>query len=220
MSARFTGIPVEAFEFYERLAANNSRAWWQEHKGEYEQLVREPLAALVGELAAEFGEPHLFRPYRDTRFSKDKTPLKDHQGAFVGIEDAVGYYVQISAAGLMVAGGWYAPEGQQVARFRAAVDEGAAAHVRALVAGLEKAGFEVDSKSLKTRPRGVDAEHPDLDVLRFRALVAMRSYEVAPRLATRKALTTVRTGWRALAPMTEWLGDHVGPGRDPADGMA
>ena len=102
---RFTGFPVEAFDFYERLAADNTRTWWNAHKDEYQQRVRGPLQELLDELAEEFGAAHVFRPYRDARFSKDKTPIKDHQGAFVGVEDAIGYYVQISAAGLMVAGG-------------------------------------------------------------------------------------------------------------------
>lgn len=212
----FAGIPVEAFEFYDALAANNTRAWWQDHKADYQRLVKDPLAQLLDELAAEFGQAHLFRPYRDTRFAKDKTPLKDHQGGYVAIEDAVGYYVQVSASGLMVAGGWYSPEGQQVARFRDAVAGGHAGHVRALLDKAAKQGWEVDGRPLKTRPRGVDAEHPDLDLLRFRALVLSRSYGVEPWMGTRKTLTTVRNAWRQARPLTEWLADHVGPATDPS----
>ena len=119
---RFTGFPAEAFEFYETLAAHNTRAWWADHKGDYERVVKAPLVALLAELEPEFGAGHVYRPYRDTRFSKDKAPLKDHQGAVVMLEDAVAYYVQISATGLMVAGGWYAPVGEQVHRYREAVD--------------------------------------------------------------------------------------------------
>ena len=64
----FSGFPVEAFDFYDALAANNTRPWWQEHRGEYEQNVRAPLGELVAELEAEFGTGHLYRPYRDARF--------------------------------------------------------------------------------------------------------------------------------------------------------
>lgn len=213
--ARFAGLPAEAFGFYDDLAGNNTRAWWKQHRDTYESNVREPLTALVEEVAEEFGEPQVYRPYRDTRFSKDKTPIKDHQGAVVMLEDAIGYYVQISARGLMVAGGWYAPQGQQLARFRAAVEAGHAAHVRSLVAGLEKQGWDVETNPLKTRPRGVDPEHPDLDLLRFRCLTAAKHYEPEPWLGTRKVLTTVRTGWRRLTPTLEWLADHVGPATDP-----
>lgn len=212
----FTGLPVEAFDFYDALAANNTRPWWQEHRGEYEQNVRAPLGELIAELEEEFGAGHLYRPYRDARFSKDKSPIKDHQGALIGVEDAVGYYVQVSSAGLMVAGGWYAPQGQQLVRYREAIEAGHAAEVRRMVRALERSGWEVDGRPVKTRPRGVPADHPDLDLLRFRALVAMRTYPVEPWLGTRKALTTVRTRWRQLRPLTEWLGEHVGPGADPA----
>ena len=215
-TTRFEGLPVEAFEFYDALAADNTRAWWKSHKSDYEQAVRDPLTALLGELAAEFGDAHLFRPHRDTRFSKDKSPLKDHQGGFIGLEDAVGYYVQVSAAGLMVAGGWYAPQGHQVARYRDAVDSGHADHLRSLVTKLERQGWEIDGQPLKTRPRGVDADHPNLDLLRFRALIGLRTYAVEPWLGTRKTLTVVRNGWRQLRPLTEWLADHVGPAADPA----
>jgi uncharacterized protein (TIGR02453 family) len=213
---RFDGFPAEAFEFYDALAGNNERAWWQANRSSYETNVRAPLVMLLDELAPEFGAAQVYRPYRDTRFSKDKTPIKDHQGAVVALEDAIGYYVQVSAAGLMVAGGWYAPQGQQIVRFREAVAGGHAAHVRGLVHGLEKKGWDVQTHSLKTRPRGVDAEDPNLDVLRYRCLTAARYLPADASLGTRRALTSVRNGWRAIRPTVEWLADHVGPATDPA----
>ncbi len=212
----FTGIPAEAFEFYDQLTVNNTREWWKENRGLHEDHVRAPLEALLADLEPEFGQGHLFRPYRDTRFSRDKSPIKDHQGAFIGVEDGVGYYVQVSARGLMVAGGWYSPQGQQVHRFRGAIEAGHAAAVRAMLQKLDKQGWEVDGQPVKTRPRGVDPDHPDLDLLRFRALTAARTFEPQGWMGTRKALTTVRTGWRQLRPVTEWLGEHVGPATDPA----
>lgn len=210
------GLPIEAFEFYEELAGDNSRAWWQQHRGEYDEHVRAPMTALLAALEPEFGAGHLFRPYRDTRFTKDKSPIKDHQGAVVEIEDAVGYYVQVSAEGLMVGGGWYAPRGSQLTRFRTAVRQGHAGTVRAMLATLGKQGWQIDGRALKTRPRGVDPDDPDLDLLRLRALTGAKHYPVEPWLGTRKALTTVRTGWRQLRPLIEWLGDNVGPGEDPS----
>jgi uncharacterized protein (TIGR02453 family) len=212
----FTGIPAEAFDFYEALAADNTRSWWQEHRGAYEEHVRGPMAALLEELADEFGAGHLYRPYRDARFSRDPSPIKDHQGGLVGLEDAVGYYVQVSANGVMVAGGWYAPQGQQLARYRAAIEAGHAAELRAMLRTLQRQHWELDGRPLKTRPRGVDPDHPDLDLLRFRSLTASRHHAVEPWLGTRRALTTVRREWRQLTPLVEWLADHVGPGTDPS----
>ena len=207
----FTGIPAEAFEFYEHLAADNTKTWWNEHKHEYEQQVRQPLTLLLGELADEFGEAHLFRPYRDVRFSKDKTPIKDHQGGYTSTQDAVGYYVQVSATGLMVAGGWYAPSSAQLKRYRDRIASGQADSLRQVLKLLHQQGWRVEGNPLKTRPKGIDPDHPDLDLLRFRMLTAERRYPAEAWMGTRKALTRVRTDWRQIRPLVEWLTDRVGP---------
>ncbi len=211
----FTGFPAETFEFYEQLSANNTRAWWAEHKLEYERVVRTPLMALLAALDTEFGSAHVFRPHRDARFSKDKTPLKDHQGAVVQVEDAIAYYVQISASGLMVGAGWYSPQGQQLRRFRESVDTAVGGELERTLAALPKR-FEVDGHPLVTRPRGYDADNPRIELLRYRMLVASSTYPAAPWMGTRKALDTVRADWRAMQPLVEWLADHVGPAEDPA----
>src|SRR5256884_8720761 len=72
----FGGWPAEAIEFYEGLEADNSKTYWQENKAVYEELVRGPMDALIAELAPEYGEGRIFRPYRDVRFSRDKSPYK------------------------------------------------------------------------------------------------------------------------------------------------
>lgn len=213
----FEGIPAEAFDFYDALADNNTRPWWNEHKAEYTQFVREPLTELLDELSAEFGTPHLFRPYRDARFSKDKTPIKDHQGGTVELEDAIAYYVQVSGAGLMVAGGWYSPQGEQIARYRQAVDDPLGAELERILKTVRRR-FEVEGNPVKTRPRGYDADNPRIDLLRNRMLTVARSYPVEPWLGTRKVFTTVRADWRAMRPLLEWLADNVGPASDPGRG--
>jgi uncharacterized protein (DUF2461 family) len=79
----FTGFPDEGLVFYEGLEADNSKTYWTRSKDVYESCVRGPMQALVEALAGEFGPAKLFRPYRDVRFSNDKTPYKTHQGAVV-----------------------------------------------------------------------------------------------------------------------------------------
>jgi uncharacterized protein (TIGR02453 family) len=215
--ARFEGFPAEAFDFYDALADNNTRPWWNEHKENYQRYVRAPLVALLAELEDEFGSAHVFRPHRDARFSKDKTPIKDHQGGVVQVEDAIAYYVQFSGSGLMAAGGWYAPEGEQIARYRQSVEGPAGAELERLVASLGRR-FEVDGRPLKTKPRGYDIDHPRIGLLRNRALTVARRYPVEPWIGTRKALTNVRADWRAMRPLIEWLADFVGPAADPGRG--
>ena len=96
----FTGFPAEAVTFYEGLGADNSRAYWQANKDVYSRSVRGPMDSLVEELA-EFGPFHIFRPNRDVRFAKDKTPYKDHVAAYGEGEGGTGYYVHFSATGLL-----------------------------------------------------------------------------------------------------------------------
>ena len=76
----FKGWPAEAIEFYEGLEADNTRAYWQDHKHEYEEMVKGPMVELLAETADEFGEGKIFRPFRDVRFARDKSPYKIHIG--------------------------------------------------------------------------------------------------------------------------------------------
>ena len=77
----FRGWPAEALEFYERLEADNSKAYWTAHKEDYETVVLSPMKAIPAELAREFGDGKVFRPNRDVSFSTDKSPYKTHIGA-------------------------------------------------------------------------------------------------------------------------------------------
>jgi uncharacterized protein (TIGR02453 family) len=214
----FTGIPAEAFDFYDALAADNTRTFWEEHKQEYLTAVRQPLTELGEELGPQFGEPHLYRPYRDIRFSKDKTPYKDHQGMFVEMRNGLGWYAQLSSGGLMVAGGWYTSSSVQVANFRAAVEADGVGELPALLSPLTAKGFTVDGQQLKSRPRGFDADHPRIEWLRYRTLYVMRRWEPAPWMGTRRAVSKVRDAWIAMTPTIEWLADKVGPGEAPVGG--
>lgn len=211
---RFTGFPSAAFDFYVQLAAHNTKPWWNEHKAQYEATVREPLEALVAELADEFGDAKIFRPYRDTRFSKDKTPFKEHQGAVIHLEDGIGYYVQVSAQGLMTAGGWYQAGGEQLEHYREAVIGPRGAELEKMITALSKK-FVFDGRPLKTKPRGYDADHPRIDLLRNKAILMSHEYGTESWVSTRKALTVVRKDWQAIRPLMEWLADNVGPAEDP-----
>ena len=98
----FRGWPPEAIHFWEGLEADNSRMYWTAHRQLYEDAVRAPMEAL-GLACADIGPFRIFRPYRDVRFSRDKSPYKTHIGAVTESEGGTAYYVQHSAAGLFVA---------------------------------------------------------------------------------------------------------------------
>lgn len=213
----FTGIPDEAFDWYEGLEADNSRAYFTDHRDDFARCVRQPMTELVAALEDEFGPAALFRPHRDIRFSKDKSPYKTHQGAFAAVDAGIGWYVQVSASGLLTGAGFHQHAPDQVVRYRAAVDDDAAgARLQEIVDRLSSAGYSMDGDRLASRPRGVDAGHPRLELLRFRSLTALRDHGRPGWLATPEALDRVRADWRAYRPLVEWVVEHVGSAAEPA----
>jgi uncharacterized protein (TIGR02453 family) len=205
------GIPAEAFDFYDMLAVENTREFWAAHKGEYEQNVREPLLHLAAVLEGDFGPARLYRPHRDMRFSRDKAPIKDHQGLLFEGPNGLGWYVQVSAAGLMAAGGWYQSTPGQVKRYRESLLERGGTPLRAALKVATKGGFAVDGDQLKTRPRGVPEDAPDLDLLRYRTLHVTRTWEPEAWMGTKRVERTLRTALEKIRPLVEVLTDMVGP---------
>ncbi|MGY1624873.1 DUF2461 domain-containing protein [Geodermatophilus sp. SYSU D00965] len=209
----FEGFPDEGLVFYEGLEADNSKTYWTRHRAVYDGCVRAPVQALVEELAPEFGTAKVFRPYRDVRFSHDKTPYKTHQGAVVNPEGrgAGAWYVQVSADGLMVAGGCWRLESDQVARYRRAVaDDLQGARLRAEVDRLTAAGWDIEGERLTRAPSGFSPDGNRTDLLRHKSLHAARRWEPADWLHDRRALDEVRTAWRDLVALNAWFADNVG----------
>jgi uncharacterized protein (TIGR02453 family) len=207
----FTGFHAGAFEFYERLEADNSRLFWAAHQGEYQQLVREPMEALAEELEAEFGPASLFRPHRDTRFSADKSPYKTHQGMFIERVPGTGLYLQVSADGMLASGGFHSHGPDQVERYRHAVDaEPSGALLAGVVADLAAKGLSMSGDQLKTRPRGVPAGHPRVGLLRYRSLTAGRDWPPGPQLASGRVRSLIEQTWRDLVPLCDWMCEYVG----------
>ncbi|HEY8474917.1 MAG TPA: DUF2461 domain-containing protein [Natronosporangium sp.] len=208
----FRGWPAEALEFYEGLVADNSKTYWTAHKQTYERDVRAPMEALLAELEPEFGAGKIFRPYRDVRFSADKSPYKDHIGATL----ASGGYVQLSANGLACGAGMYQMAPDQLARYRRAVDDAVAGEqLTRIIAGIERRGYQVmGHERLKTAPRGYPADHPRIELLRYKGIVAWMQWPVAAWLGTAGAKRRVVDFLRACRPLNDWLDTHVGAAAD------
>lgn len=214
----FRGWPPEAIAFYEGLEADNSKAYWTAHKAVYDECVRAPLQALADELRDEVGELHLFRPYRDVRFSKDKAPYKTAAAAAGELEGGSLVYVQLSAAGLFVASGHYRPAADQLERFRAAVaDDRTGPALEGVVAALRNAGYDLGGQELKVAPRGFPRDHPRVELLRHKGITAGRTWAPARWLHTAKAKDRVLEAWRGAAALQQWLDRHVGPSSLPPD---
>ncbi len=171
--------------------------------------MKAPFAALAEVLAPEFGAVKVFRPYRDVRFAKDKTPYKTHQGAFAAAGPSTGWYVELSPRGLRTGAGFYEASGGRLQAFRAAVAHDLyGAELESLLATLVGEGFEVGGDRLKTSPRGYDADHPRIDLLRHRSLTVGRSHGFEPVIHTPAALDLVRDDWRTLRPLVDWARRH------------
>lgn len=208
----FDGIPVAALDFYERLEANNNREWWLEHKEEYDGAVRLPLTALLSELEPHFGPGKLFRPYRDMRFSSTAEPYKTAQGMFVSTFEGVGFYLQVSADGLLLGGGYHSTAPAQLSRFRAAVDaSGSGRAIEAILAELLAAGFTIDGQKLKTVPRGFPKDHPRQELLMYKTLSASLALGRPDWLPTRSAQTSIAGYWEQLRPLIGWITRYAAP---------
>ena len=205
----FTGFPREALDFYDDLELDNTKSYWTAHKDIYETCVKAPMIELTGALEEEFGPAKVFRPYRDVRFAKDKTPYKNHQGAYVASSTGSGWYVQISSAGVYVAVGYYDPSSETLTAIRRAIaDDGSGTDLLKLVAGLERKGWTRGGATLKTRPQGYAADHPRIELLRHKSLVLHKSYGCDEVIHTPKLLSLIRSDWRAARPFVNWVGTH------------
>ena len=205
----FSGISFVALDFYEDLEADNSKTFWTTHKHIYDEQVKAPLLELAAELEREFGPAKLFRPYRDVRFSKDKTPYKDHQGVYFAESRR---YLQISAAGMYASGGIYEMASDQVDRFRRAVADDLPGEALAqAVAGAAKAALRIHGDVLTRVPSGYPKDHPRAELLRHKSLYATREFGCPEWLQTPRAKTELVKAWRAMRPLIDWLDKHVGP---------
>ena len=200
---------LQAVEFFHGLQADNTKTYWTAHRQQYEASVREPMAALLDELSGEFGPGRIARPYRDVRFRADKSPYKTQIYATLDR----GGYVNLSADGLTAATGYFMMSPAQLERYRHAVDaETSGDRLAQVVQRLRAAGLEVGGgQALKTAPRGFPADHPRIELLRYKGLICWRHWPVAPWLHTARAKDQVSDVLRTAAPLHQWLDHHVGP---------
>ena len=205
-TGEFTGFPVAALDFYDDLEMDNTKSFWNAHKDTYEMAVKAPMTALMRALEPEFGTAKIFRPYRDVRFAKDKTPYKNHQGAFVPSGPATGWYIQVGAPGVRVGVGFYEASSSRLAAIREAIaDDKRGQQLQRILTKLLKQGWELGGETLKTAPRGYDAEHPRIDLLRHKSMTLGKSYGFEPVIHTPELLDAVRADWRAATPFVRWV---------------
>jgi uncharacterized protein (TIGR02453 family) len=208
VTAKFSGFPGEAFRFYRELEADNSKAFWAAHRETYESACREPMEAFLAELEPEFGAGRLFRPYRDIRFSADKSPYRTNCSAMVGPHG----YVSLSAEGFYVGAGNHMFEPDGLKRFREAVaSEATGPELARVIAALGRKGYEVDGDALRSAPRGYAADHPRIELLRYKGLHAGRNFPPDTVVGSRKVLDQTKRTLRDLQPLVQWLEEAERP---------
>ncbi|MDP9169360.1 MAG: DUF2461 domain-containing protein [Acidobacteriota bacterium] len=198
MKTAFRGFTPEGIAFLKDLAANNDREWFTPRKPVFDATVRLPMIELVGALHREMlrfapayvGEPAkcVFRIYRDTRFSKNKTPYKTHIAASFWRNDlekngGAGYYFSVSPEEIEIAGGLYSPEPDTLLAVRQHIAENFTEFKRLCEARGFKALLGALQGASATRPpRGFDPAHPEIDLLKRKQYFVFITLD--PALAT------------------------------------
>jgi uncharacterized protein (TIGR02453 family) len=213
-------FPAETLRFLRALKRNNRREWFNAHRDDYEAYVRQPMTAIVERLAVDLRAfaPELvasptvsmYRIYRDTRFSEDKTPYKTHIAAVFPTRglpkhEGAGAYFHVSPEEVWIGGGMYMPQPPQLV----AVREHIAGHFKQLRAIVESPRFlkhvgPLQGDKLTRVPRGFPRDHPAAEYLKFRHFVAGTGFP--PALATKPAFyKTLLTVFREITPLARFL---------------
>ena len=207
MDSAFGGWKGDFKGFFVGLQVNNSKAYFESHRKQYERDVKGPMVALLADLEPEFGAARLSRPNRDIRFSADKSPYKTN----IYASTSAGGYVALDADGLVAGGGRYMMEPSELAMYREAVAAKASGEkIAAIVAALRAKGYGVEGQELKRVPPPHHQDHPRGDLLKHKRLIYWRRWEVAPWIATPKARERVRQAWHDGADLKAWLARHIG----------
>jgi uncharacterized protein (TIGR02453 family) len=221
---RFDGFADKGGTFFKRLARNNERPWFLEHKAEFEEGWNAPMKLLLAEVReavdasyahCELGEPKIFRIFRDVRFSKDKSPYKTHIGGVIPLARSgkkvtdlpMALYFHVGAKETFGAAGHYRMEPDSLARFRAALaGDTRGKELEKILASLAKKGFVADThEGFKRVPKGFAADHPRAELLKRRGLV-VEFPALPPGLLAEAGLSTwLVRACKTARPLVEWL---------------
>jgi uncharacterized protein (TIGR02453 family) len=220
MRSGFQGFSPEAMGFFRSLARHNNREWFQPRKPIFERHIKQPMRELVEALnaamksfAPEYAtdpDKAIYRIYRDTRFSKDKTPYKTHVAASfhrrgTGPHKYGGYYLEVSHKGVGIGGGVYMPEPPVLLEIRQHIAEHSAEFRKILAArAVRRLLGEVQGEQLSRVPKGFCSTDEAADLLRFKSFFLYT--ELPPDLATTPGLfTEALRRFRVMKPFLDFL---------------
>jgi uncharacterized protein (TIGR02453 family) len=220
----FKGFSKETLSFFRRLKRNNNKAWFDSHKGEYQQYVLEPAKAFVvalgdkirGTIPGIKAEPKLnrsiFRIYRDTRFSPDKTPYKTHLALFLwegGLSrmECPGFYFHLEPAKLLLGAGIYMFPPKMLGRYRkAVVDPDLGPQLSDIIQKIKGAkNFQLGGKHYKRIPSGFESQHPNAELLLHNGLHMGQETPIPDEIYSTKLVRYCWKKFRLSLPLHRWL---------------
>src|SRR5262245_43125611 len=220
----FSAFPTEGLQFLRSLKHHHHSKWIQQHKGDYEQFVKRPMEDLISALAEDLPKfaPEMvalpkasaYRIYRDTRFSKDKSPYKTHIAAVfprsgLGKHEGAGFYLHISPTEVLLGGGLYMPLPEDLSVVRQRIAEDGAALQKIVKSSRYRKFFgPLGGEQLTRVPRGFPPDHPAAEYLRHKQFLAMRTSP--PSLATSRSFhpEIVKT-FQAMLPLIRFLNEPI-----------
>lgn len=220
MKSTFAGIPAEGMQFLADLKKNNDREWFNPRKQIFEEKLRQPMLELIKAVqekmvsfAPEYvGEPakSLYRIYRDTRFSKNKTPYKTHVAALFwrngfGKDDGAGFFFMVSPETVEIGGGIYNPMPDTLLAVRQHL-AGHAAEFQKTYRGtkVKKLLGDLQGDAVKRMPKGFSQDHPAADLLRRKQFMLYTTIDGAIA-STPRLLTEITSRLEAMSPFVRFL---------------
>jgi uncharacterized protein (TIGR02453 family) len=228
MADGFSGFPRECFKFYRELAQNNSKQWFELHKGDYEAHVLDPARRFVSAMGGKLArlspginadprvDRSIFRIYRDVRFSGDKRPFKTNLGIWLWEGsgkrmESSGYYVMMEPDSVMLGVGMYMFPKEFIKEYRDSVvhPRHGAALARAVQGILKKGNYGLGGEFYKKVPRGYPADHKNAGLLLHNGLWAGMEVKVPKEAHTPAFVDYCYRHFANLYPIHEWLYEMI-----------
>lgn len=218
-------IPKAGFDFLKKLKKNNHRDWFLENKETYESQLKKPLQNVIIELGKNLAKEapginfdskkSIFRINRDVRFSQNKDPYKTNIGAsFVSFrhnkkDEFPGLYIHIEPGNCFIGGGLYMPSSEQMRKIREFIQRDPEAFKKIINNKTVKKYFGgLTGEKLKTAPRGISAEHPQLELLRWKQFIYIKKIKDS-ELQSGNLPKKIQKEFIAMMPLINWLNKAI-----------
>lgn len=222
--SEYTGFPADTVPFLSELSANNTKKWFDDNRSRYDDVyaqaakdfvaaIAEPLAELSDDVQAiPKVNQSIFRVNRDTRFSKDKTPYKDHVDLMFWVgegrsRDCAAYFFRLTPELLHLGAGKHGFTKAELELFRDAVAGDPGSELADILGALD--GYEVGGDQYKRVPKGFDDDHPRADLLRYKGLHAFWGGDHPAALTSPQVVDFCLEKFADFRPLLHWIRDHV-----------